>query len=62
MKANAIVFPQLPLNTLRIYTHAVSNTGCKIYIPSTSIERAKVQQNVLQEFLDNQPEPKRIIA
>ena len=57
-----IVFPELPLNTEGIYTSSTDKSGCIIYIPAISIERAKVQQEALQNFLNNQPPPPKELA
>lgn len=52
-----IVFLNLPLNTKKIYTHAICKSGCKIYVPGISVEGVKATRNNLQKFLDTQPEP-----
>ena len=52
-----IVFPELPYNTNRIYTSAIDKSGCEIFIPAITVERGKHQKKILQNYLNNQPEP-----
>lgn len=52
-----IAFPNLPYNTSKIYAHAIDKSGCKIYIPGTTVEQVKNTKVLIQEFLDAQPDP-----
>jgi len=62
MKNHAVVFPNLPLNTTRIYTVAVCHNGCSVYLPATTNEEALKTKDEVQAFLDAQPMPELTIA
>ena len=57
-------FKDLPTNYKRQYVRGTDKSGCKIYMPvdSLSDEVLKAEQAKLQAWLDNQPEPPKLVA
>ena len=53
-------FSKLPYNTQRAYVSAVSEDGCKIYIPVMTRDELymKLKRDQLKTFLNNQEIPK----
>lgn len=52
-----LVFPNLALNTNRVYGSVIDKSGCEIYFPASSIEEVPKIKKMLQDFVDAQPEP-----
>ncbi len=59
---NSILFPYLPYNTDKIYTRGICHNGCEIQIPVNKNNDTKKEQQILQEWLDNQPVPEDLIT
>ena len=50
-----MIFPELPLNTKKVYTAITTPNGCVVYIPVDTFEREVVLQtrDSYQKFLDS---------
>ena len=58
------LFNNIPLNTKKVFVMGTDHSGCEIFIPVDSYDENIIQlkKQELQQFLFNQPLPKKELA
>ena len=57
-------FNNVPLNTKKVFVCGITHSGCEVYLPVDSTDKKVIQtkKQELQQFLFNQPLPKKRLA